>query len=123
MKYKNKIVYIALTISIVAFSSLLAIYYLRYKKTLYNKNQENAQEESLEETITKGSQINLGILEGHNSEDNCWIVYNNLIFDITGLLPIEGISNEDCGKVIDRDLTSTSVNKIYPYYIATLNNE
>ena len=41
------------------------------------------------------SQVNL-----HNDADNCWIINNNNVYDITGLIDNSNFKESDCGKEI-----------------------
>ena len=91
---------------------------------LLDDQNELAEEDEVtqlnEIQFTQASTFNTPSISQYNTADNCWIIYDNGVYDITTILDELGdVSADSCGTEVS-EMSSDSVSKIAPYIVSSL---
>ncbi len=71
------------------------------------------------DVIIDASQVDIEAVKIHNKQDDCWIVYDQSVFDISGRLSeFTSFREADCGSKIEGELSESQLETLAPYSIA-----
>ncbi len=97
-------------------------FYINQSKPSNGSQDEKATKAS-EDIIEKSSKIDISAIELHTTENDCWMAKDGKIYDLSGLFPLAGLDQNDCGKLIDKTLPQETLDILNIYYIADLDHE
>lgn len=89
-----------------------------------NKNDDDDKITGMDDfpsmdVIIDASQVDIEAVKIHNKQDDCWIVYDQSVFDISGRLSeFTSFRESDCGSKIEGELSESQLETLAPYSIA-----
>ena len=117
----NKKFYFVLSLFLIILIIFSVLAFLYFTKKSNSDNSELNDATKLEESIIqKGSKVDISVVVAHATKNDCWIEYQEKIYDITNIIPIGKLDETVCGTSIEDNLDEETVKTLDIYYIANL---
>lgn len=88
-----------------------------------DQEEENEIPKVTEREFKQASGFDTESIASYNSAEECWIIYGDNVYDITGILDsLSDITVNNCGTDLTDKISSTSAQSITPYLVAHTKN-